>query len=209
MPKAAPGAPLHRVAIELGYITIYWAWLEDIVDELITVLAPLERDHPADAILGNSDIRQKAQMIRALALIRKGDHTDWYDGVVETINAIDNDLRVRRNQHVHAAWYSPKGQLTRQKKSVRVTKSQSYQPLVLSTKTSEPIKIGSVQKLRKDLLHAVKIVTYQTAFALRFDEVTSRGISYEQFLRQAVFAVRRTRAPQRRQRLQKLQLQKA
>jgi hypothetical protein len=145
-------------------------------------------------------------MVRALALIRRGGHTDWYDSVIETINAIDNDIRGRRNQHIHATWYSPKGQLTRQKKSVKVSKAQSFQLPVLSTKISEPTKIRQVQRLRKDILHAAKIVTYQAAFARRFDEVTSRGISFEQFLRQAVFAVRRTRTPQRPQRLQKLQL---
>lgn len=208
MPKSKPSAPLHRVAIEIGYITIYWAWLEDIVDELITVLAPLERDQPAEAILGNSDIRQKAQMVRALALIRRGDHTDWYDSVVETINAVDNDIRPRRNQHIHAVWRNPRGLLTREKKAVKVAKLQSFQPPVLSTKTSEPIKVRSVQRLRKDILHAVKTVTYQTAFALRFDEVTSRGISFQQFLRQAVFAVHRRHTQARPRLLRKLKLRK-
>jgi hypothetical protein len=71
MPKSTPSVPLHRVAVEIGYISIYWAWLEHAVDELITLLAPLDRGHCAEAITGNTDIRQKVQMVRALAFIRK------------------------------------------------------------------------------------------------------------------------------------------
>jgi hypothetical protein len=35
MPKDHHGKPLQRVALELGYISIYWAWLEHAIDDLI------------------------------------------------------------------------------------------------------------------------------------------------------------------------------
>jgi hypothetical protein len=204
MPKSTPSAPLHRVAIEIGYISIYWAWLEDAVDELVTTLGPLERGQPAEAIMGNTDIRQKVQMVKALAFLRQGDHADWYTSVIETLNTIDNDLRGRRNQFVHAGWYTPKGKLTRQKKSVKLSKSQAFQSLTLSTNSRVEIKIDDVRSFRKGVLHAVKKVIYQAAFASRFDEVQSREISFQQFLHLAAPSVRRTRTPQKRQRVHKL-----
>jgi hypothetical protein len=204
--KSAPSAPLHRIAIEIGYICIYWAWLEGVIDELITILAPLEPGQPADAITGNTDTRQKVQMVRALAFLRKGIHTEWYGSVVETFNAIDSDLRTRRNQLVHSGWYTPEGKLTRQKKSVKISKPQSFRPPVLSTNSKVIIKIEDVRSLRKDILQAFKKVTYQAAFAKCFDEAQSHGISFREFLRLAAPLMRRTRAQQRQRRLQKVQL---
>jgi hypothetical protein len=83
---------------------------------------------------------------------------------VKTINTIDQDLRTRRNLFVHAGWYSPKGKLTRQKKTVKFLKPQSFQPLTLSTNSRVEVKIQEVRALRNAVLRAVKAIVYQAAF---------------------------------------------
>ena len=69
MAKDPHRKPLQRVALQLGYVSIYWAWIEDVIDALITELAPLEKGHAANAITGSTDVRQKVQMLKALALL--------------------------------------------------------------------------------------------------------------------------------------------
>lgn len=175
--------PIERIALEIGYITIYWAWLEDAVDSLIDELVPLDSGQVAEAITGNVDIRHKVQMVKALAFLRKGPAVDWYESVVETLNTIDNDLRARRNTYTHSAWYTAKGRLTRHKKSVKLSKSQSFQPIQLQTIEKVPVKISEARKLKKEIIRALRNIAFQTAFAMNSAECALSGISYAQFLR--------------------------
>ena len=104
---------------------------------------------------------------------------------MKTINTIDQDFRTRRNLFVHAGWYSPKGKLTRQKKTVKFLKPQSFQPLTLSTNSRVEVKIQEVRALRNAVLRAVKAIVYQAAFVNSFDTVKARGVSFQEFLNQA------------------------
>jgi hypothetical protein len=97
MAKSPHGRAVEKMAAEIGYVCIHWAWLEDIIDFLIALLAPIDNHEVGNAITGNVDIRQKAQMLRALFFLRKGRNNDWYKFAIETINTVDNDLRARRN----------------------------------------------------------------------------------------------------------------
>jgi hypothetical protein len=183
MPKDSHGKPLQRLAIELGYISIYWAWLEHAIDDLITELAPLEKGHAANAITGSTDIRQKVQMVKALAFIRKGESEGWYEAVIANLNLIDNDIRGRRNAFVHAPWFTPKGKLVRHKKSTKIAKAQAFQPPVLTTLEITPVKIAEARKLKADMLKALRSVVHQLAFAMDFGWYISRGISFEESAR--------------------------
>jgi hypothetical protein len=178
----APTA-IDRIAIEIGFITIYWAWLEDAIDELIDELVPLDGGHIAQAITGNVDLRQKVQMVKALAFINKIKADDWYDSVIETLNTIDNNLRLRRNTLTHSAWYTPKGRLTRHKKGVKISKPQSFQPPQLQTIEKVPFKISDARALKKEILQALRRVVFQSAYAMGAVEYASQRISYAQFLR--------------------------
>ncbi|MCA1433124.1 hypothetical protein I6F33_09075 [Bradyrhizobium sp. BRP20] len=183
MSRDPHGKPLQRVALELGYISIYWAWLEDAIDSLITQLAPLEEGHAANAIMGSTDIRQKVQMLKALAFIRRGKSDGWYEAVIANLNVIDNDLRGRRNAFVHAPWFVPKGKLVRHKKSTKIAKAQAFQPPVLTTLEITPVKIAEARKLKQDMLKALQNVAHQLAFAMEINWYTERGISFEECVR--------------------------
>jgi hypothetical protein len=187
--------------LELGYISIYWAWLEDAIDALITELAPLEEGHAANAVMGNTDIRQKVQMLKALAFIRKGETDGWYEAVIANVNVIDNDLRGRRNAFVHAPWFVPKGKLVRHRKSTKITKAQAFQPPVLTTLEITPVKIAEARKLKEDMLKALQSVVHQLAFAADFGWYTSRKISFKESASLQRSLIRaRDKAARRRQR---------
>src|SRR5947209_8668315 len=108
MPKS-PGRSVDKLATEIGYVCIHWARLEDIFDHLIAHLAKIDKEGWRDeakawhAITGSLDIRQKAQVLKALLFMRKGKYEDWYKHSLKTINAIDNDLRSRRNHLIHSS----------------------------------------------------------------------------------------------------------
>jgi hypothetical protein len=197
------GKPLQRVALELGYISIYWAWLEDAIDALITELAPLEEGHVANAITGSTDIRQKVQMVKALAFIRKGESEGWYQALIANLNVIDNDIRGRRNAFVHSPWFVPKGKLVRHKKSTKITKAQAFRPPVLTTLEITPVKIAEARKLKADMLKALRSLVEQIAFAMDFGWYTSRRISFEQARRltRPLVPPKRKPAAPRRQRV--------
>lgn len=183
MAKDPHGKPLQRVALELGYISIYWAWLEDAIDSLITHLGPLEEGHAANAITGSIDLRQKIQIVKALAFIRKGESKGWYEAVISNLNVIDNDIRSRRNAYVHSPWFVPKGRLVRHKKSTKIAKAQAFQPPVLTTLEITPVKIAEARKLKEDMLNALQNVVYQLTFAMEIRWYTSRNISFEESAR--------------------------
>jgi hypothetical protein len=180
MAKDPHRKPLQRVALQLGYVSIYWAWIEDVIDALITELAPLEKGHAANAITGSTDVRQKVQMLKALAFIRKGESEGWYEAVIANLNVIDGDIRSRRNAFVHSPWFVPKGKLVRHKKSTKIAKSQAFQPPVLTTLEITPVKIAEARKLKDDMLKALRSAVHQLAFAMDFGWHTSRKTSFEE-----------------------------
>jgi hypothetical protein len=202
MPKDTHGKPLQRVALELGYIGIYWAWLEHAIDDLITELAPLENGHAANAITGNTDLRQKVQMVKALAFVRKRESKGWYEAVIANLNVIDHDIRGRRNAFVHSPWFVPKGKLVRHKKSTKIAKAQAFQPPVLTTLEITPVKIAEARKLKADMLKALRNVVHQLVFAMDFDWYKDRGISFEESgrLQRAMARARDKQPAPRRQR---------
>jgi hypothetical protein len=201
MPMSIHGPPMERVALELGYISIYWGWIEDNINEFITALGPLERGNLAQAIVGNTEIRSKIQMAKAIAFLRKP-NSEWFVSAIAALDTIDNDLRNRRNAFIHAGWYVPKGRLMRHRIKTKLKKPQAFQ-IELSTQEIVPIKIGEARKLRKDMLASLKLVTYLIVYAMNDDWAASKEISFSQFLRLAPLLDRRRRAHSERERQQR------
>jgi hypothetical protein len=99
---------VHYVEIDdhahaIGYVCITWAILETELDKLTTVLAPLELGDASEAVLGNSNIRDKVKMLKALGFMRKP-NDKWYDDLEQRLNLIDNQFRITRNQYIHDLW---------------------------------------------------------------------------------------------------------
>jgi hypothetical protein len=108
-------APIDEHAHAIGYVCITWAVLETEIDKLLIMLTPLEYGEVGESILGNSNIRDKIRMLKALAFIRKP-ADEWYDELERTLNFIDSELRIGRNRYIHDLWIQ---QATYQDKELR------------------------------------------------------------------------------------------
>src|SRR5688500_5714555 len=151
MPKRSYRRPrLEKYAAELGYISIYWASLEHRLDLFVTSLVHLEYGHVSEAVTGNADLRSKLQMIRALAFVRQPSK-EWFEHVLELLDYIDNDLRPRRNDHIHGGIFQPEsGRIVRHLKKTKLLRPQAFQ-LTLSTLQMIPVRIKEMQALCNDL----------------------------------------------------------
>ncbi len=150
---------LERVTHAIGYVCVFWAWLEDGIGEMILDLAPLDRmkitekemKQLRDVILVDADIRSKIKILRAVAFIRKVDDA-WFGKVDKVLNKIDNEHRPSRNRVVHGQWYSPKRGVERRSRHARLRRPQSFAKVELSTQERVPVKVREVWDLSKSLI---------------------------------------------------------
>jgi len=160
---------LENVTRAMGYVCVYWAWLEDHIGEMILDLAPLdpkqlvekEREQLRDVLLMDTDIRTKLKLLRAVAFIRKWDDA-WFKQVDKTLNKIDNDIRPRRNRVVHSTWFAGKGRIVRKKKTASLKKPQAFAQQQLITNELVRVKMPELWKLGHDIIGAeIKLVRLQ------------------------------------------------
>ena len=206
MPRRSYHQPaLDKYALELGYVSIYWAKVERGLDRLIETLTPLPRGHVAEAITGNADLRSKLQMIRALAFVRRP-ADGFFEYVLGLLDYIDNDIRPRRNDHIHGGVFrSADGRTVRRLQRTKLRRPQSFQ-IELSTLEEVPARIRDMRQLCSDL-QRVSWALMELDLSLSLDEMEARidvisGIPLppshpthvEQYLRQAKPFRRRKRA---------------
>jgi hypothetical protein len=137
------------VAIELGYVIIQWSRLDRVIDEFIEELARLDAPHVSHAITGNLDTKSKIQVAKALAFLRKPG-PEWFTMTLSALDTIDNDLRNRRNDVIHAQWITPRGRIHKLTKKTKLKRPQSFQ-LILETEQRLPVKIKELRLLKKDI----------------------------------------------------------
>lgn len=178
---------MQELATELGFICIYWGWIEDSLDTFITELAELEHDQIAQALTGNVDVRQKIHMAKALSFLRQDASGEWYKHAIKTLNVIDNDLRPKRNRYIHAAWYRPRKRIYLHKKIVKISKPQAFMPEELTTLDRRLVNISTLAAFKKRLIKILKELTFLSAYQFRFHYYASHRISFSQFRRRATF----------------------
>jgi hypothetical protein len=194
MAKSPHSIRFDKAAEELGLVCIYWAWLEQTLDELIIELAKLERGDIGRSVTANADIRPKISMTKALAFLRKPSD-DWFSYALETLDLIDNNLRPRRNLFVHSGWYSPKGVLTRITRKTKLKRPQAFR-LTLTTEEQMPIKLADVRRMKIDIIVAIRILVVLLASVMREDDERRPYIAKhpQQYLPEVRRILRRLRA---------------
>lgn len=140
-----------RVALELGHISMEWGRLERALDEIIELLVPLDAAQIQinQSLTGNIDVRGKIQIVRALAFLKHKDK-EWLETILDLMDKIDNDLRVKRNAVIHAGWYGSKRQFWRHTKKTKLLKPKAFS-LILETEQTIHIPISRLRQLRVDL----------------------------------------------------------
>lgn len=179
-----------KVAVELGHITIEWGRLERLLDEVIQDLARLDERQVMQAFAGNTDIRSKIQILRALSYIRNP-CPEWFSIMIATLDKIDNDIRVRRNAAVHSGWYAPRGRLQRTTNKTKLIKPESFK-LILETEQKVPVKLKELRKLKEDLLNIQMIMYFLTWYAMRGDcpsDEELEGFTFTVYLRLAGYGI--------------------
>jgi hypothetical protein len=69
---------LNKLALVIGHLCIKWAWIEESLDTFIGNYAPLDEGHISHAITSNLDVRNKIQILKALAFERRQTEAgDW------------------------------------------------------------------------------------------------------------------------------------
>jgi len=143
---------LERITKGLGYICIFWAWLERGVDEMLEALIPLEEGDKSRAVVANINLRDKIRIIRALAFLQKFDD-DWHKKLNALLDEIDNDLRVDRNRFIHDSWAKSGRMFERITRQTKFLKPQAF-ALELSTEQRTPVKMEEIWNLAIGILRA-------------------------------------------------------
>jgi len=157
--------PLESITRAIGYICIFWAWLEDTLDQFILDLSPLddlrltknELEKIPHILASAGDIRDKIRVLRALAFLRKWEEP-WFDKVNKILTDVDDRIRPLRNRFVHDRWLAPRGKLQYRTRTVRITKPQSF-ARVLVTEQHTPVRMKQIWDLGKSILNAqIKLI---------------------------------------------------
>jgi hypothetical protein len=168
---------LESVTRAIGYICVFWGWLEGAVDALLITLLPLEKitvtpeevKRIADAIVASLDMRDKIRILRAVAFVRKID-AKWFKRLMAVLDLVDNDLRMKRNRYVHDVWSAPRGRL---RYTTRQTKFKKPQAFVLELVTEEHthVKMKDVWGLGDKIVRAMIKLTRLEIEYRELDEV--------------------------------------
>jgi hypothetical protein len=162
---------LENIATSIGYICIYWAWLDDFLSEMIRKICPFDPRkmiasdlEQLDQIFrSHGDLRDKIKILRAVAFVRKWD-PKWFQKLNTLLDRIDNDLRVKRNRMVHDCWFAPKRRLQRRTRQIKFKRPQSF-ALELSTAEHVPVRPSEVAALSRAILDAlIKLVGLAVEF---------------------------------------------
>jgi hypothetical protein len=158
-------AQMDKVAEAIGWVCIFWAWLEHTIDEAIYTIIAFDTlkigekriKEIENAFAASGDIRSKIKTLRAVAFICKWDDR-WFKKMDKLLNRIDNELRPRRNMYVHHHWTAPKGRLEIFSKQAKFKRPQSFK-LELITSERKPIKMGEVRRLYSAILSSqIKLI---------------------------------------------------
>jgi hypothetical protein len=187
---------LERVTRAIGYVCIFWAWMDEWLDDMIDNLTPLDRlkltksqvDKIAQIRAANADIRTKIRMLKAIAFVCKWDDA-WFKKVEKQLDRIDNDLRPKRNHFIHDHWTAiPRGKgkghsLQRRSRHTKFKRPQAF-ALELSTEEYTPVKMKEVWDLGRNIIDAtmklVRLWLEFESFQKYIDEQVQRDIAKRQ-----------------------------
>jgi len=131
----------HATAI--GYICLYWAHLEQVLNAMLELLIPMHDRDVSRCLTSNIDFREKIQVAIGLGYMRKA-REDWFDALQKQLNYIDNDLRPERNRTIHDTWDWRGPEIIRRQYATKLSRPQARQPQVLTVEIAKPVPIGEL-----------------------------------------------------------------
>lgn len=184
--KSKPDA-FGKVAGALGHITIEWSRIERMLDDLIIELARLDGDQVGPVVTGNIDIRSKIQMAKGLAFIRKP-NDEWLVETIKTLDHVDNVLRPRRNDLIHAQWGMPNNKLIKITSKTKIRKPQSFQ-VEMESRQEITVSVKELALFRTELEFYWMRILFISLSIMRQERAGGsnplRSISLQELLHQA------------------------
>ena len=148
-----------------------WTLLEMFLNELMRNLLSLDPGKESESVTSNIDVRDKIQIVLALAVLKKIDDK-WFDELKAILDLVDNDLRSARNRYVHDLW-SPDGATNKLKKlefRTALKRPQSRKPLELTTlheTNVEPAEIWATADAITNAAAKIALLTQQHQLVTR------------------------------------------
>jgi hypothetical protein len=123
------------------------------------------------------DFRGKIQIAKGLAVLRSPANV-WLILLLKLLNIIDNDLRPKRNDYVHAQWAFPKSQLVKITRKTKVLKPQAFE-IILETEQKISVRFADMKKFRRDLQ---RVYTGLILFMVTIVKEEERPLPYKSIL---------------------------
>jgi hypothetical protein len=166
----------------------FWSWGMEIqwgndwrVDQINLDEVPV-----GQSVTGNADLRGKTQMAKALSFLRRG-NDDWFKATIGLLDIIDNGLRPRRNEVIHARRQMSEREIHRVTYRTKLLKPQSFQQ-ILETEQRIPIKISQLMALGNEINRAWAGLLILMLTVIRPESVGGRpplpAILFQQWFRQ-------------------------
>lgn len=140
---------LKEHAEAIGYVSINWTWMEQIIDATLAYLASIPPfSVEAHCITVNADVSDKIKTLRALATHRQISD-QWLDQVMALLKSIDEDLRPMRNRVIHDLWQINRktGEVFKTYPRTIVKRPQSRQPMTLMTEEHTSMTAEEIRRI--------------------------------------------------------------
>ena len=145
---------LNEHARAIGHVSILWGWVENAIELFLSDLAFSPDKKAGKVVLANLDMREKGQILKMVAFAKKP--TDrWYEEVRSIVDAVDNDLRTKRNRLTHDLWWLSGETVQKRWKRAKVKKPQARHEYVVSTHEDAPVDAAEIWELADLIVHVM------------------------------------------------------
>ena len=141
----------HATAI--GYICLYWAHLEQVLNATLELLIPMQDREVSRCLTSNVDFRDKIQIAITLGYKRK-QRDDWFEYLQKHLNYIDGELRSERNRTIHDTWDWSGPEMIRRQYATKLGKPQSRQPQILTIEHPKTVPVEELWTLAYKIFDA-------------------------------------------------------
>lgn len=163
---------IGEYAEAIGFMTIYWASLENAL--LLVIEALLQCDELTARCIGTSieKASTRAALIQRLVLRpNESPSTEWADCMTGLCNQISNVLGPERNRLIHDDWTPDEAAIKRTNLSVKIGKPASREAKALIQTDAAPSHVEAINTLTTKVVDTMVHITIQAHFYNRWKKL--------------------------------------
>jgi len=164
--------PLEETASGIGILCHEWADLEQSICGSLVWAARIQSGANSKAIVRCFDFRDQLAALK-MALVTRVKNEQAIDALFQSIDYIDNTLRIRRNRYVHDLWFL--GDMP-DREGIQVFRS-SYTAKIFRPQAKQPraLKFDMRHELLDDMIQTVEEIRLHRAFIITVIDRLKRG----------------------------------